>query len=224
MTDLILFREGFIESKSVQLTKEEFAHLAALRLNQKEAEIQIRDGLGGLYTYLYTPKNKDLVWKHTEILPKSLLRNKIAIAIPKGNRLDFFIQKVTEMGILEITFLVFRHSIRREFNLERAKKIVKEAASQSKQIELPQLEIADASQFLVDHQTSILVFHPNGKEEIQMNELQNKIPLIGPEGGFHEEEEELFQKYELPIRRLKGGILRTETAGVVAAALLQFGT
>ncbi|MCZ8344182.1 MAG: RsmE family RNA methyltransferase [Leptospira sp.] len=224
MTDLILFREGFVPSKSITLAKEEFLHLSALRRKDLPSMIEIRDGLGNIHFYNYQPKSKELEFVKTDSLPLKNKRSKIAIALPKGNRLDFFLQKVTEMGVTNVNFLLFRHSVRREFNLERAKKIVKEAASQSKQVELLQLEISEFSSWIVENQNASIVFHPHSKLELSQTSLKNKIPVIGPEGGFHLEEEGLLEELKVPKVCLPGGILRTETAGLVAGALLQYAT
>ncbi|XDD47661.1 16S rRNA (uracil(1498)-N(3))-methyltransferase [Leptospira sp. WS39.C2] len=221
---LILFRIPFQKKDKIQLTKEEVNHLRALRLYAETTTIQIRDGAGGLFNYLYTPKSNDLHFQNEEFVELKTERKKVAIALPKGNRLDFFLQKVTEIGLNEVIFLVFRHSIRKEFNLERAKKIVNEAAAQSKQTEILKLSIEPAKDWLEAHKESLVVFHPFGKEPFQIQTLSGKIPVIGPEGGYHLEEEEWMEKNKIPKLTLPGGVLRTETCGIVAASFLVYGT
>lgn len=221
---LILFRTPFQKQNQIELTKEELNHLRALRLQQAQTTIQIRDGIGGLYNYLYTPNSKNLVFQNEELIPRKMNRKKIAIALPKGNRLDFFLQKVTEVGLDEVVFLVFRHSIRKEFNLERAEKIVREAAAQSKQTEILNLSIESAKEWMDAHKESLVVFHPFAKDSFQIQSLVGKIPVIGPEGGYHAEEEEWMDKNQIPKLTLPGGVLRTETCGIVAASFLVYGT
>ncbi|TGM00195.1 16S rRNA (uracil(1498)-N(3))-methyltransferase [Leptospira jelokensis] len=221
---LILFRIPFQKKESIQLTKEELNHLRALRLQNEFTTIQIRDGEGGLFNYVYSPNSKELFFQTEAFVPRKTHRKKIAIALPKGNRLDFFLQKVTEIGLDEVVFLVFRHSIRKEFNLERAEKIVKEAAAQSKQTEILKLSIESASDWLEAHKESLVVFHPFGKNPFVMGTLQNKIPVIGPEGGFHEDEENWMEQNKIERITLPGGVLRTETCGIVAASFLVYGT
>ncbi|PJZ85606.1 16S rRNA (uracil(1498)-N(3))-methyltransferase [Leptospira harrisiae] len=220
---LILFRTGFSSKPSITLTQEEMAHLRALRLSKDEAVIQIRDGVGGLYNYQFSPHSKELRFLNETHLEKKTDRKTIAIALPKGNRFDFFLQKVTEIGLDSVVFLVFRHSIRKEFNLERAEKIVKEAAAQSKQTELLSLSIEPASEWMKSHKDSLVVFHPHRSEVFTAKQLFGKIPVIGPEGGFHIDEEDWMEKNQIPRLRLPGGVLRTETAGIVAASFLAYG-
>ncbi|PJZ37565.1 16S rRNA (uracil(1498)-N(3))-methyltransferase [Leptospira levettii] len=221
---LILFRIPFQKKDKIELTKEEVNHLRALRLGSEATIIQIRDGQGGLYDYLITPHSKELKFQRETFVPPKADRKKIAIALPKGNRLDFFLQKVTEIGLNEVVFLVFRHSIRKEFNLERAEKIVKEAAAQSKQTEILKLSIETAKNWMEAHKESLVVFHPFGQKPFELSGLVNKIPVIGPEGGFHEEEETWMEHNQIPKLTLPGGVLRTETCGIVAASFLVYGT
>ncbi|MCW7470273.1 16S rRNA (uracil(1498)-N(3))-methyltransferase [Leptospira kanakyensis] len=221
---LILFRTGFVAKPSISLFPEELAHLRALRLSKEETTIQIRDGEGGLYDYQFSPLSKELKFLNENHIPKKQERKTVAIALPKGNRFDFFLQKVTEIGLSSVVFLVFRHSIRKEFNLERAEKIVKEAAAQSKQTELLTLSIEPAGEWMKSYKDSLVVFHPHRSEIFSANHLLKKIPVIGPEGGFHLDEENWMEENKIPRLTLPGGVLRTETAGIVAASFLVYGT
>ncbi|MCW7500228.1 16S rRNA (uracil(1498)-N(3))-methyltransferase [Leptospira sp. 2 VSF17] len=195
-----------------------------MRLNKEDTIIQIRDGFGGLYDYQYSPHSKELKFLKETQIPKKIKHKSIAIALPKGNRFDFFLQKVTEIGLDSVVFLVFRHSIRKEFNLERAEKIVKEAAAQSKQSELLSLSIEPAMDWMESHKESLVVFHPHQSVVFTVNQLMGKIPVVGPEGGFHVDEENWMETNQIPRLTLPGGVLRTETAGIVAASFLVYGT
>ncbi|PJZ82895.1 16S rRNA (uracil(1498)-N(3))-methyltransferase [Leptospira meyeri] len=221
---LILFRTGFIPKPFIVLSKDELAHLRALRLSKDEAVIQIRDGIGGLYNYQFSPLSKELKFLSETQISQKVERKTIAIALPKGNRFDFFLQKVTEIGLDAVVFLVFRHSIRKEFNLERAEKIVKEAAAQSRQPELLSLSIEPAKEWMESHKESLVVLHPHRSEIFTAKQLIGKIPVVGPEGGFHVDEESWMEENQIPRLTLPGGVLRTETAGIVAASFLVYGT
>nr|WP_232374043.1 RsmE family RNA methyltransferase [Leptospira chreensis] len=221
---MILFRTGFSKKPTISLSPEEMAHLRALRLSKEETTIQIRDGVGGLYDYQFSPQSKELKFLDETQGPRKTERKTVAIALPKGNRFDFFLQKVTEIGLDAVVFLVFRHSIRKEFNLERAEKIVKEAAAQSKQTELLTLSIEPAAEWMDSHKESLVVFHPHQSEIFRTSQILGKIPVIGPEGGFHADEEDWMEKNKIPKVTLPGGVLRTETAGIVAASFLAYGT
>ncbi len=222
--DLILFREGFLPTPSLQFTSEEWAHARARRLDRGDHLVEIRDGLGKSFLYQLSPNKKELFLVEEKFLIQRLKALAIAIALPKGNRLDFFLQKATEIGISKIFFCEFEHSVRKEFNIERAKKIVSEAASQSKQPDLLQMDIVTAMDWLKENKTRVLILDPHADQSFQSTLLAEKIPVIGPEGGFSKSEILKMDGWNLERVRLDGGILRTETAGIVAASLLAYGT
>jgi len=221
--DFILFRDGFLPTNNLNLTTEEWAHFRARRLNKEDHIIEIRDGLGKCFEYLFSPNKKELSFLKERELPKRKILHTIAMALPKGNRLDFFLQKVTEIGISRVIFCELEHSIRKEFNLDRAKKIVSEAASQSKQPDLLKIEIVVGKDWISQVKENLLVLDPHAKTKYQRNDLKGKIPLIGPEGGFSKTEISLMDSLSVKRVRWDGGILRTETAGIVAASLLAYG-
>ncbi|TGN18125.1 16S rRNA (uracil(1498)-N(3))-methyltransferase [Leptospira idonii] len=221
-SDLLLFRENFEFSPNIRLTTEELSHLKALRLDKESCLVEIRDGKGLSFLYDFIPGKKDITFVAKQELILPIRPKKIAIALPKGNRLDFFIGKATEIGITEVVFCVFRHSIRKEFNLERAKKIVKEAASQSKQNFLLELSIEESLTWMEKHREKIAVLDPYSNVSYKVGDFRDRIPLIGPEGGFHSDEIAWMEKEKIPRFRLEGGVLRTETAGIVAASLLAY--
>ncbi|MCZ8154646.1 MAG: RsmE family RNA methyltransferase [Leptospira sp.] len=222
--DLIVFREGFKPSPKITLTPEELSHERARRLNKNPHHLEIRDGFGKSYLYSFVPGIKHLTLVEERDLVRKQKEHSLAIALPKGNRLDFFLQKATEIGISKVYFCVFQHSIRKEFNLERAKKVVAEAASQSHQPDLLQMEVVDATDWIQKEQQNVIVMDPYSSTPFQVSDFVDKIPLIGPEGGFHPEEIKLMDGYKIRRVKWQGGILRTETAGIVAASLLAFGT
>ncbi|WP_411823099.1 16S rRNA (uracil(1498)-N(3))-methyltransferase [Leptospira sp. 'Mane'] len=218
----LVFREGFVPVEKTLILPEEIAHLRSLRLDKTFCEIEIRDGFGKSYLYSYEPGNKYISLVSEKILNTNLRTLSLAIALPKGNRLDFFLQKATELGIQKIYFCIFRHSIRKEFNLDRAKKIAREAASQSKQVILPVLEIVESKTWMEENKKKICILHPRAERIYQPGDFSEWIPVIGPEGGFHTEEEEWMLSEKIPRFCLPGGILRMETAGIATASLLAF--
>ena len=151
----------------------------------------------------------------------------LAIAPTKQiDRLEWFLEKSTEIGIDEITLLQCAHSERRKVRVDRLNKILVSAMKQSLKAYLPILhdftsyatfvekQSRDSQRFIayVDtDQTRHLKDNFEAKKEVCI--------LIGPEGGFHPDELKLaietgFQQVSLGSSRL-----RTETAGVVACTI-----
>lgn len=154
----------------------------------------------------------------------------------KGNKMETVIQKCTEIGVKEFypvelkRCIVKVNDVKKEKNkVERWNLIAEEAAKQCKRDILP--EVHDIISFremieLLKEEKNIVVPY----EEEKMNSIKgnlklngNKIHLIiGPEGGFEPEEIEELKSIGAHIVTLGPRILRTETAGAVAATILLY--
>ena len=149
----------------------------------------------------------------------------IAIAPTKNNdRLEWFLEKATEIGISEITPLICDHSERKTIKSERMKKILVSALKQSVQYFLPQLNpIISFEAFMkLDHPRKKLIAHckKGNKTTIhQIRDLKNKILiLIGPEGDFSDREIQTALNHSFEAIKLSSHRLRTETAAIVACS------
>lgn len=149
----------------------------------------------------------------------------IAVAPTKNNnRLEWFLEKVTEIGIEQIIPLVSFHSERRKLNLERMQKILVAAMKQSQKGYLPNLSpTLPFEQLLNTHYDLKLIAHcEKDRERTAISDLdlkgKNILILIGPEGDFSSQE--ITQALENGFTSIHLGTsrLRTETAGIVAAS------
>ena len=139
----------------------------------------------------------------------------VAVAPPKGDRLDWLVQKVTEVGVTRLVLLVAERSVvrwdgdRADRQLDRLRRIASEAAAQSRRVWLPELcGPVPAAEVLV----STAVAEPGGRP---VGGGDRSI-AIGPEGGWAPSE------LALAADRVSLGanVLRVETAAVVAATLM----
>jgi 16S rRNA (uracil1498-N3)-methyltransferase len=155
--------------------------------------------------------------------PTSIFEIHVAIAPTKNmDRLEWFAEKATELGITTITPLICQNSERTKLNTERLHKIVVSAMKQSKRKYLPLIE--DPIKF-----KDFLKIHPKGalahcykgdKYPLSSVLMFKKFPiLIGPEGDFSEEEVALAQKSGYFAISLGKNRLRTETAGLFACTI-----
>jgi 16S rRNA (uracil1498-N3)-methyltransferase len=147
----------------------------------------------------------------------------IAIAPTKNmDRLEWFAEKVTEIGIDEITPVFCRFSERKNINMERVEKILVSAMKQSQKAYLPKLNPACPVQQLLKQATESQKFiaHCYEGEKRLLQQLYNKnesaLVMIGPEGDFSPEEVEMALQNGFQPVSLGESRLRTETAGVVA--------
>tara|TARA_B100001250_G_scaffold54938_1_gene42515 strand:+ start:327 stop:1046 length:720 start_codon:yes stop_codon:yes gene_type:complete len=149
----------------------------------------------------------------------------IAIAPTKSNdRLEWFLEKATEIGISHITPILCDHSERKILKPKRMKKILVGALKQSAQFFLPQLNpMISFKKFMKSHhpQTKLLAHCQKGNKIAlhQIKNLNNEVLImIGPEGDFSDREIKTAQNHSFTSISLGAQRLRTETAGIVACS------
>ena len=209
------------------LPEEESQHAVKVLRLQVGAEITVVDGVGGYYkAKIINPHPKHCTFEITEIIPEYRKRDfhlHIAIAPTKNiERLEWFIEKATEIGIDDITPIICRFSERKIIKAERLEKIIVSAAKQSVKAYFPILHPLCSFDELMKTQQSSQKFIAHCYEE-DKKLLQNEIHkstdvliLIGPEGDFSKEEVlKAISVGFIPVS-LGNSRLRTETAGVVA--------
>jgi len=141
----------------------------------------------------------------------------VALALTKGERLDWAVQKLTELGVDRIFPLVAARSVvrwdaaRAGPHVERLRRIARQAAMQSRRTWLP--AVHDLQSFAeVAATPGAALAEPDGAPP----SLERPVVLVGPEGGWSEEE----AAAALPRVGLGPTVLRAETAAVAAGALL----
>jgi 16S rRNA (uracil1498-N3)-methyltransferase len=148
----------------------------------------------------------------------------------KTGRIDYLVQKAVEMGASRLIPVITRHTQHARLNIERLQANMIEAAEQCGILHVPNLEPerkldallaqwpADRTLIFCDERAEI----QNAVAALQATAIGPLAVLIGPEGGFSAEEREAILK--LPsVTRLSLGprILRADTAGIAALALVQ---
>jgi len=149
----------------------------------------------------------------------------IAIAPTKSNdRFEFFLEKVTELGISSITPLQCSNSERKNIKLDRFEKIVMSAVKQSGNLHLPKVhDLTKFSDFMSEINPDITYFIAHCEDDQLKQELKDNLKnakkiciLIGPEGDFTAEEINLAKTNNVTPVSLGQSRLRTETAGIIA--------
>jgi len=214
------------------LGEEESQHCVQVLRAQIGGTIEITDGRGTLYQAEIVNPNR----KHCEVKivsesrPEPLHEGRVHIAIaPTKNidRLEWFIEKATEMGVDEITPLLCRFSERKVVNDERLQRVMVAAAKQSLKVTYPVIHsLKKFEDFIASvNADDRLIAHCEGgyaandeKHALQhcLTRGHSVVIMIGPEGDFSPEEIALaLNKGYRPISLGKAR-LRTETAGLVA--------
>ncbi len=215
------------------------AHLTKVLRLQTGDEITLFNGCGGEYISKISIADKRktsvIPLRHVPTETKSLLDITLCQAIAKGERVDFAVQKTTELGVNSIQLL---HTERCQFGLkgERAtkklthwQKIAISACEQSGRDTIPSiLPAIKLDQLFSNIEPGALIIlldtNPNTQQQLpeQILSDQKIYILVGPEGGFSPAEIELAAKQNTLGINLGKRILRTETAGMTLMSILQF--
>ena len=156
----------------------------------------------------------------------------IAVSVAKGGRFDWLISKCTELGVNRISPVIFQRTVKQPKNpkaVERWQRIAIEAAKQCRRLFLPQIDgplvIEDAINTLVkDYPKARILFGSLDKEAAALAADvfggEDVIAIVGPEGGFTEDEVILLQSLGACPVRITNTVLRVETAALAFAAVL----
>ncbi|SFH97182.1 RsmE family RNA methyltransferase [Halpernia frigidisoli] len=212
----------------VKINEDEQTHiLKVLRMKSGE-ELFVTDGKGNLAQGNLVLEGKKAILNVLSIkenLPQFSPKLHIAIAPTKNlDRIEFFVEKATEMGISEITFLQTEKTERKFLNLDKIEKKMISAGKQSLRFHFPKInEMVKLSEFLqnVDSDSTFVAHCNENLKRINLKEinlLENYTFLIGPEGDFSDKEIELLASINIKAVSLGDQRLRTETAGIFVAA------
>jgi 16S rRNA (uracil1498-N3)-methyltransferase len=214
---------------TAELPEEESHHCCrVLRLKEGD-EISVTDGKGMSCRAILTEMHpKRCVVRITEKRNETPAWNvyiHLAVAPTKHtDRMEWFVEKATEIGINEITCLRCRRSERREINLRRLSRIAVNAMKQSQKTFLPQINgMKDFRDFITaDFDGDKMIGHcdreaPPGEVLKQRYQAgRNALLLIGPEGDFSREEIRAALAAGFVPVSFGESRLRTETAALVA--------
>jgi 16S rRNA (uracil1498-N3)-methyltransferase len=200
-------------------------------LRKKQGDIiQITDGIGGWYKCAVSdPDPKackfDIIKEQKEY---NKAKRKIYIAISptkNADRIEYFIEKSIEIGVSGIFFLKTQNTYPKKINLERFRKIAVSAMKQSLKAYVPFLsDYIEFSDFLKNHtefEQKLIAHLAEDAMNIMTLEMKDEIlVLIGPEGDFSKSEIEMAKESGFKNITLGQNRLRTETAGVLIASIL----
>ena len=149
----------------------------------------------------------------------------IAISLLKSPaRFENFLEKVTEIGVKEITPIISQRTIKKNMNYNRCTRILTSAIKQSFKFKLPVLNKPQKLQDFIKHtdeKIKLIATCHNYKKIILKDALSSKtknLILIGPEGDFTKEEIEKAADNEFKIVSMGNSRLRAETAGILACS------
>ncbi len=217
------------------LDEDSAAHLLRVLRLGENASIKVFNGMGKEFAAVL----KNVQKKSADFMVQSCTRDEsepelklhLGQVISKGDRMDFTIQKATELGVAEITPLfserceVRLNNERMDKKIEHWQAVAVSACQQSGRTYVPVIhEPVHFSQWCNTVQADLrLVLHPHQQQPLtKLATPKNIALLIGPEGGFSELEITQAMQQSFTGLQLGPRILRTETAALAALSVLQY--
>jgi 16S rRNA (uracil1498-N3)-methyltransferase len=209
------------------LTGPEAHHLASVRRFTAGDRITLFNGDGNEYSAeVLSADRKRVLLNVLEGLPANRelpFELTIAAAMPKGDRGDFLIEKLVELGVSRFVPLLTERTIvqPKDSRLEKLNQAVIEASKQCGRNVLMRIEELTKWTDYVKSATGWRgVLHPGPAHTRRDGPGGSSVIAIGPEGGFTEEEVNLAEAAGWARLSLGPRVLRIETAAIAAAAML----
>jgi 16S rRNA (uracil1498-N3)-methyltransferase len=228
---LAFFYVENLESASLILNEDSSRHIVQVLRMQKGEKLLLTDGKGKkAEAEIIDDNRKRCAVNIMAVEAENERQNGVAIAISlvkNASRFEWFLEKATEVGVSEIIPLICERTEKEKFRYDRMHGILVSAMLQSQQCWLPELHEPTEFKKIIsekNYQQKFIAHCIEGEKRSltfePVNRLTRQLILIGPEGDFTSAEIQLALQNNFQPVALGHTRLRTETAGIVAAALL----
>ncbi len=240
MRRFFINENAIIEDKAV-ITGNLFCHMTRVLRLKIGTRVILSDGIGRRHVgVIETIGRENLVVRLEESTSEPARPAGPLITLyqglPKGSKMEFILQKCTELGVDSLVPFVAGRSIarlpldREAERLERWQRIVREAARQSSRATVPDLQaVMDFSELLDTSDQTVKLLLWEEEKSNRLKSVLGSMPLpetvavmVGPEGGLSKDEVAAATRAGFIPVTLGSRILRTETAGIALLAILQF--
>jgi 16S rRNA (uracil1498-N3)-methyltransferase len=223
-----------LEVGRVELSDEQSHYLRDVLRLDVGAEVELFDDAGAVARGVLIPSEGRRVMVEVDmprIAAQPQWRWTIASAVPKANRADWMIEKLSELGASSYVPLAAGRSVvvpEGQNKMQRWQRLAVEAAKQSRRRGVMVIEPLKTIAQILDQQGDRQVWYlstelnalPIANAIARLDLGRELLLLIGPEGGWTEEEIALFAAHGLTGVKLTETILRTETAALAAASVV----
>jgi 16S rRNA (uracil1498-N3)-methyltransferase len=231
------------DAQSVSLSPDEARHARGVLRLQPGDEVYVFDGAGkefrcAVREFVRDGAALDVFEEVEPVRPESPLDLTLALALLKGEKFDLVVQKATELGAARVVPVATRRADVRIRDGDEAKRkvtrwqrIALEAAKQCGRAHLMEIEEPVGFKALIDRSAEegelrLMLAERNGISLTEAARSPGSVSpkvfaLIGPEGGWADDEIELAREGGWQIVTLGGRTLRAETAAIAIVALLQ---
>jgi 16S rRNA (uracil1498-N3)-methyltransferase len=211
----------------LRIAGDEHHHLSVGRVEERET-VEVFDGRGSVWTTkVLTSGRRETVVQVVEsrIVPRAGPDLLLGLSLIKPAAFELALEKVVEVGVNRIIPVIAARSNAppRARKSDRWKRVVIEAAKQSKRYHLPVVEepVRLAAAFDIQAATKIVFAERGGGPLKSALAGSPALFLVGPEGGWTDAELESARKQGFHLVGLGDGTLRSETAAIVGAALIR---
>jgi 16S rRNA (uracil1498-N3)-methyltransferase len=219
----------FVDGDTLLLSAEESKHCIKVLRHKNGDVINVIDGKGNFYEAEITDANPQtcsakIIRKKPPREPKPYNLHLAISPTKNADRIEWMLEKCTEFGVDEFSFIICKRTEKTGVKTERLKKIAESAIKQSIQAMLPVINEAQSFKDFVTKQQSAsskYIAHCAEDDKTELKDAVLKVKnliLIGPEGDFTEDEIKLAADNHFKPLSLGNTRLRTETAGLYAAA------
>jgi 16S rRNA (uracil1498-N3)-methyltransferase len=222
-------------SESLSLNENTSHYLSKVLRMQEGRELIVFNGQGGEYSAQVKEVGKKQVSiqinQFAEDNRQSPLELHLAIGISRGERMDWVLQKATELGVTRIIPLITERTEvkikgeKQDKKMQHWQQIIVSACEQCQRNVLPLLQepqLIDDWLKTVSTDYRFVLHHRNHQSLSKSATPRSVTLLIGPEGGLNEAEITLAENEKFQSLRLGPRVLRTETAPVAAISLVQY--
>lgn len=230
-----------ISGEVVTISGEDLKHIKNVLRLKKGEEVSICDGEENDYVAVIESIDSQEVQLSIVDSFKSKgeapIKLKLYQGLPKGDKMELIVQKCTELGVSEIVPMATKRAVVKlsdekkiSKKLERWQKIAEEAAKQSKRGRIPLVNrlvtLKEAVSELGEGELALMLYESESENSLKkaLRGYGGKTVsvFVGPEGGFEESEAEILKDAGAKVVSLGNRILRTETAGLAASAVIMY--
>lgn len=212
-----------LSGRSVELSKEQKHHLFKVFRAVCGDEVELLDGRGTIARGC-VEADKSVLITQVEQVEKSGAELHLVFALPRKNQLDLLLKQAGELGVSELHPVRFERSVSQADCKERWTTLLEEACKQSKNPFLPVINpvsgLAEKLDELKNREIPV-VFGAIRSATGNLQRSSRAAWVVGPEGGFTDEEEELMRKNGALPLNLGPWVLRLETAACAGIAVLR---
>ena len=208
--------------KEITIKDADFVHQVLKVFRKKSGDqIVLLDNSGFEFLSTITTLGKKeltvLIEEESEVENKPKIEVTLFASLIKKDKFEWVLEKCTELGVSHFVPVVSERSEKKDLNIDRAQKILKEASEQSERGNIPTIcEPLYLSEVLHGVDFPVFAFHLLGEKfnAEKIIDVSRVGILVGPEGGWGEKDLEIFKKNNTQLVTLGSQVLRAETASV----------